>query len=263
MITFRLVHYPPARIFPSFFGAIDAVGSLEGALEKITSISAAAVGIGSAEAAIAVMETIAGTAQGVGLLNAPIAATITLDGNAGALGLMQGVLENLGSIEGNVEAVGAATAALTRLLEIAGSGAGVGALAGDITFQLVNLVPPSTPTGDLLEGEILTSPDTGIWGGTPPITYVRQWYRADPVLDDDDQPLLDDDDQLLYTDEETIIGATGAELLLGVSEAGKVIFVRVTASRTGESLVEDSAEVGLVVGIVHSYAAATLLISAA
>lgn len=92
----------------------------------------------------------------------------------------------------------------------------------------VNTVLPSTPTGTIGQGNLLTSPDTGTWTGTAPITYARQWFRADPTYSGND--LVTSDGDIVYTNAEDIDGANESTYTQTYADDGKVIGVRVTAT---------------------------------
>lgn len=93
-----------------------------------------------------------------------------------------------------------------------------------------NIVRPGTPTGSAVIGSTLTSPDTGAWGGTPTITFARQWFRADPTYSGEALVMANGD--IVYTGATDIVGATNATYALTTTDANKVIGVKVTASNS-------------------------------
>lgn len=112
---------------------------------------------------------------------------------------------------------------------------GFGSQRRALLFAPVNTVLPAIPTGTATVGSTLTSPNTGTWTGSPTITYARQWFRADPVYDGLGAPVLDGNGDPVYTNAADIAGETGSTYVLGSSDAGQVVGVRVIATNGGGS----------------------------
>lgn len=93
-----------------------------------------------------------------------------------------------------------------------------------------NIVLPSKPTGTIGQGNLLTSPDTGTWTGRGPITFARQWFRAEPTYSGGN--LVTSGGDIVYTGSEDIAGANGSTYTQTYADDGKVIGVRVTATNS-------------------------------
>lgn len=116
-------------------------------------------------------------------------------------------------------------------------------------FAPINIVLPAKPTGTAEEGQVLTSPDVGIWTGSVPISYLRQWFNADPVYDGLGAQVFDGFGDAVYIDEANIIGETGATYTVVAGDVGKVIGVRVTASNGAGSASANSPVTAIVTAV--------------
>jgi hypothetical protein len=98
-----------------------------------------------------------------------------------------------------------------------------------LTEVVVPPLPPAAGTapavsGTPQDGQMLTATD-GEWSGFGPIALARQWRRCDAA----------------GTDCVDLVGQTGTALLLGASEIGTTIRVRVSATNLGGTAHADSA----------------------
>lgn len=95
-----------------------------------------------------------------------------------------------------------------------------------------NLVLPSRPTGIASVGQPLTSPNTGSWSGKLPISFQRQWFRADPIYDGLGALLLDGHGDIVYINAADISGATASAYTTVAADQDKIVGVRVTATNS-------------------------------
>ena len=113
----------------------------------------------------------------------------------------------------------------------AGSASATSAATAAVTAMPPSNVEPPSLSGYPADGELLVS-GTGLWMGSPEITFTREWLRCDAVGEGCTQ----------------IADAAGSTLRLSHTEAGSTVRVRVTATNAGGSVSALSNPSGIVIG---------------